>query len=75
MRPFTRCMKCNGVLEEALPPDPVHNELLQRLPPGVRHKNAFRVCPGCGRVYWEGSHHVRMGKMLDWVKSNTRYGE
>jgi uncharacterized protein len=71
MQPFTRCMKCNGVLEEAKP-DGAHRAALQHLPPGARQKDVFHVCPGCGRVYWEGSHHARMSKMLEWVKSNTR---
>jgi hypothetical protein len=32
-----------------------------RAPPGVR---GLRLCVGCGRVYWEGSHHVRINGTL-----------
>jgi len=73
MQPFTRCMKCNGVLVD-VKYDPTHWEALQRMPPNVREKDILQVCPGCGRIYWEGSHHARMSKMLGWVRSNTRHG-
>src|ERR1019366_6579832 len=50
MRPFARCLECNTILEEAS-----RETLLERLPPKIREKEAFRVCPSCQRVYWEGS--------------------
>jgi uncharacterized protein with PIN domain len=66
MRPFTRCLDCNTLLEEAS-----RESVLERLPPKIRDKDAFRVCPSCQRVYWEGSHHERMSKLLRWVKANV----
>ncbi len=66
MRPFTRCLACNNLLE------PVSRDsVVERLPPGIRQKDAFRTCPSCRRVYWEGSHHERMSKLLSWVKENA----
>jgi len=66
IRPFTRCMKCNSALE------PISREsVIDRLPPGVRHKVEFRLCSSCGRVYWEGTHYTRMNKILQWVKANA----
>jgi uncharacterized protein with PIN domain len=59
MRPFTRCMRCNGVLE-----DISREAVMHRLPESVKSKDGFRLCPGCGRVYWEGSHHARMKEIL-----------
>jgi uncharacterized protein len=70
LQPFTRCMKCNGVLED-FKPDAAQKAALQ-LPPSVAQKDSFRVCHGCGRVYWEGSHHARMSKLLDWVKATSK---
>jgi uncharacterized protein len=66
LQPFTRCLKCNGVLEEAQ-----RDSVVAHLPPGVAQKHTFRVCPGCLRVYWEGSHHARMSKILEWVKASV----
>ncbi len=66
MRPFTRCMDCNTLLEEAS-----RESVWERLPPKIRDKDVFRVCPNCQRVYWQGSHHERMSQLLRWVKANA----
>ena len=67
MRPFTRCLACNTVLEEAS-----RESVLERLPPKIKDKDIFHVCPGCQRVYWEGSHHERMSTLLAWAKANAQ---
>ena len=58
--PFRRCLRCNDPLE------PVAKEAVaERLPPRVRERHAdFRRCPACGRVYWAGTHHRRMERLL-----------
>ncbi|WP_462330092.1 Mut7-C RNAse domain-containing protein [Thiohalocapsa halophila] len=57
--PFTRCTCCNTPLEPADPAD------LRELPSGVlAHQDRFWRCPGCGRSYWEGSHHRRMSRLV-----------
>jgi uncharacterized protein len=56
IRPFTRCMACNGALE------PVSIEQAQNLVPErsfERYKD-FHRCEKCGRIYWKGSHYARM---------------
>jgi len=67
MRPFTRCLECNTILEEA-----GRETLSERLPPRIREKDVVRVCPNCQRVYWEGSHHEGMKNLLRWVEANVR---
>ena len=55
-----RCSVCNTVLVPATPED-----LADRLPAYVLHKHRdFRRCPGCGRVYWPGSHWQTMRARL-----------
>jgi uncharacterized protein len=66
MKPFTRCMSCNGSLGIVAP-----ESVLQNLPPKVREKREFRRCSACGKVYWEGTHHDRMTRMLEWLKANV----
>ena len=66
MQPFARCMKCNGTLERVS-----RDSVWDRLPARVREKDKFRLCSGCGAVYWEGTHHARMKEILEWVKANT----
>lgn len=59
-RPFTRCMRCNGELAPA-----GKDEVRDRVPPrSLAHSHRFLRCAGCGRVYWEGSHHQRLQAML-----------
>lgn len=60
VRAFARCRECNTLLE-----DVPKSEVLDRLPDQVRaHYDRFRRCPGCERVYWEGTHYERMRKLL-----------
>jgi hypothetical protein len=66
MRPFTRCLACNTLLEQTS-----RETLLERLPPKVRDKEGFQVCPSCQRVYWQGTHYERMAKLLSWVRANA----
>ena len=40
------------------------------VPPRVFASHAaFRRCPGCGRVYWEGTHVGRIRRVLDALRS------
>jgi uncharacterized protein len=60
MRPFTRCTCCNGELvavdkasvEDAVPPR------------SWARFETFLRCAGCRRVYWRGSHVVRLEAVL-----------
>lgn len=61
MMPFTRCMECNAELVDA-----EKAEIAHRLPPGTaRYYERFRRCPGCGKIYWPGSHYQRMRTLID----------
>ena len=59
-RIFTRCSRCNGVLE------PVERgDVARRIPPYVAaHAERFVLCPGCQRVYWPGSHTQRIADRI-----------
>jgi uncharacterized protein with PIN domain len=62
-RPFTRCLRCNGLLA---PIDKA--DALPRLPPRVAATfDRFSACEGCGQVYWEGSHWRRMRSLVDAI--------
>ncbi|HEY3108567.1 MAG TPA: Mut7-C RNAse domain-containing protein [Chloroflexota bacterium] len=58
--PFSRCMLCNGQLE------PVEKASVEaRLEPKTRrYYDEFARCRGCERVFWKGSHHQRMERLL-----------
>ncbi len=60
---FTRCLLCNAFL------DHVEKEKIQdRVPPYVfSTQDEFDICPQCGRIYWSGTHRVKMLKILDEI--------
>jgi uncharacterized protein with PIN domain len=61
LMPFTRCLECNGVLRGA-----TVEEIAEHVPPGARSRfQHFRACPDCERVYWEGTHHARLARLVD----------
>jgi uncharacterized protein with PIN domain len=66
--PFTRCLRCNTPLVAAS-----KQEVAGRVPPGVdeRHRE-FHRCPGCGRIYWDGSHYRRMSELIAATLSKSR---
>lgn len=58
---FSRCIRCNTLLEEA---DPIN--AASTLPDYVvnNYPSAIRRCPGCGRYYWPGTHRDKMLSQL-----------
>ena len=62
--PFTRCLRCNG--------EPVavsKEEVIDRLEPLTRrYYTDFSRCAECGRIYWPGSHHARMVKLVERLR-------
>lgn len=61
VNPFTRCTSCNGVLQVA-----DKREIEERLEPRTKkYYQRFRVCPACGQIYWQGSHHERSLRLID----------
>ena len=61
LHPFTRCMRCNGVLQAASKED-VAAGLPERT---GRLYEEFARCPECRRVYWKGGHYRRMQEIFE----------
>jgi hypothetical protein len=62
-RLFGRCLRCNGLLEPIAP-----EAARPRVPPRVAAEQAeFRGCAACGGLYWRGSHHARMLRLIEAV--------
>ena len=60
MQPFTLCLQCNFRLEAV-----AKSTVKERIPERITERYAeFMRCPGCGRIYWQGSHWARMREML-----------
>ncbi|MBE3132764.1 MAG: Mut7-C ubiquitin/RNAse domain-containing protein [Acidobacteria bacterium] len=60
MMPLTRCARCNAVLTGVS-----RDAVADRLPPLVKlGRDTFRQCPGCERVYWDGTHVEQIRRIL-----------
>ncbi len=60
LRPFTRCMTCNGDLVAI-----ARNDVTDRVPARVfRRFRSFKECKECQRVYWRGTHFVRLKRLV-----------
>jgi uncharacterized protein len=59
-RNLHRCIECNVELK-----DVEKEEIEAMVPEFVYHTySAFKMCPSCKRVYWEGSHISHIAEMI-----------
>jgi uncharacterized protein with PIN domain len=62
-RPFSRCLLCNSLLTD-IPKERVWD----RIPPKTREWcDQYTYCQSCDRLYWKGTHFVRMKKRIDRI--------
>ena len=65
LTPFSRCLRCNALLEPA-----EKAKVLGRLEPLTKiYYDQFRRCRGCGQVYWSGSHFEKLQKRIEIIRS------
>lgn len=66
-RPFSLCLECNRALL------PRERERVKALvPPRVfETQTQFTQCPGCGRIYWPGTHWQAMEKRLQELRKRA----
>lgn len=67
-KPFSRCLRCNATLE-AIEKDAIKDRLLAAT---RRHFEKFTQCRSCRRVYWGGSHYLRMLQIVEEVTGSNR---
>lgn len=65
---FTRCLRCNALLEEA-----DKAEIMDELEPLTKiYYDQFRRCPNCKQIYWSGSHFPKLQKRVEEIRSRVR---
>ncbi|WP_089758007.1 Mut7-C RNAse domain-containing protein [Halarsenatibacter silvermanii] len=58
---FGRCPECNSLLKKV-----DKEQIIDRLKPLTKkYYDNFKLCPGCARIYWRGSHYNNIKKMID----------
>jgi uncharacterized protein with PIN domain len=66
IRPFHRCLDCNGRIEPV-----AKAEIAARLQPLTRkYYHEFHRCCDCGKIYWRGSHYAHMLRTLETLSDN-----
>ena len=70
LAPFSRCLRCGGLLSEVSKAD-----VVARLEPLTRqHYEHFARCDDCDQVYWSGSHHRRLQQLVDTIVEELAIG-
>lgn len=67
LRPFTRCLVCNGSLlavDKSLVDDQLEPQTRQAF-------NEFYRCTACGKIYWKGSHFQRMAGLVERLRKEA----
>lgn len=68
LAPFSRCPSCNAQLSPVPKAD-----VLDHLGPHTRATHdAFQQCPGCGRVFWPGSHVEALAPVVAAARAVAR---
>lgn len=64
IKPFTRCLVCNGEVVKV-----AKSAVLDQIPLRIREMfNDFYQCMACKKVYWRGSHYDKMMKRIQKIK-------
>jgi uncharacterized protein with PIN domain len=65
LAPFSRCLRCNALLQPAKKAD-----VFDQLEPLTRiYYEQFRRCRGCGQVYWSGSHFDKLRARVEEIRA------
>lgn len=61
LQPFSRCTRCNGVLQPV-----AKSHIEYRLEPKTRrYYERFTECPDCKKLYWQGGHYARAQALIN----------
>jgi len=66
--PFSRCLQCNAQLRTVEKKD-----VFDRLEPLTKvYYEDFRQCPGCGKVFWGGSHFDKLRERVEMIRAKLQ---
>ncbi len=63
VHPHTRCIDCNVALKDLSKRDA--KNLVSSFV--FEHADSFALCPGCGKVFWRGSHFKDMEVQIEQI--------
>ncbi len=67
IKPYSRCSSCNGLLSHVN-----KDSLGQKVPAGtLSNFNHFWQCETCQKIYWKGSHFLRINGLIRDIKTSV----
>jgi uncharacterized protein with PIN domain len=68
VKPFSRCIICNGAIIDVKKEDKEFPHIFAKLPPKVQSwgKEIF-ICTVCGKTYWKGSHYEKLSLLVEKI--------
>ena len=63
-KPFARCIHCNGKIKP-VDKQEIEDQLLAKT---KKYYNNFFQCEKCKKIYWKGSHYLKMQAMINHIK-------
>jgi uncharacterized protein with PIN domain len=70
LAPFTRCLRCNTLVKAVEKAEIIHElEPLTKI-----YYEQFRRCPGCGQIYWPGSHFKKLEARIAHFRQRLIFG-
>jgi uncharacterized protein with PIN domain len=70
LAPFTRCLRCNTLIEAV-----EKAEIIDQLEPLTKiYYEQFRRCPSCGQIYWPGSHFKKLEARIAHLRQQLIFG-
>jgi uncharacterized protein len=70
IKSFSRCIECNGTIRELPASGEEYTELKNTIPEGViAWCDEYYICGSCKKIYWKGSHYLKLRVFEEWVRS------
>lgn len=65
IKPFSRCIHCNGLLNSITAQEITSSNLLCQIPDYIFQKyNEFSICSKCKKIYWKGTHYRNLTEKI-----------
>ena len=69
IKPFTRCLICNGRIDELTNENESYSDFMKIVPPNVQiWAREYTYCPLCLKVFWKGSHYESLMKRIRQIR-------
>lgn len=67
IRPWTRCLRCNGRLRPI-----AKDKISDRLEPKTKkYFHDFQICQACDQIYWQGSHFHKLAALVQRARDGN----